>query len=431
MRRTVLAISIPLMLACAYAAHPSFAQTKNEKKSSGQPWNSSLTDMMNNLEAEVGTGKGPPSSGPEFPPATPKELPTPSPSVAEDEVEPSKKRDTADDITKNSEGSVTDLASIIKDDNYLKAIAGDGLARWNKQTMPVKVFIQKTSNLPDFRPSFPKILQNAFVEWQEAAPDLITISFVDKSDQAQIVCTWTNDKSEMLNPREGGNTYIVPDANGIVQAEMKILAVTPSGMNTITDAYMKHVTLHEAGHALGIIGHSSNSADIMYYEIMPNEAPRDLTPRDKATMQALYKANDKTIAAHRLDPRKKELETETTNPKVMAFKLNNEAARDLDSKNFQGALKKLEQAHKLDPSNKLVQANLGAIYANFGSVAGVTYNFALAGSYFKKAIPLLEVGGNKPALRQVLQNYINILKLTKANKVEIETMERKLSALSG
>ncbi|MDJ0789933.1 MAG: matrixin family metalloprotease [Myxococcota bacterium] len=45
------------------------------------------------------------------------------------------------------------------------------------------------------------------------------------------------------------------------------------------------VLAHELGHALGIVGHSSDSRDLMYHELRDAEAP---TARDIATLGAIY-----------------------------------------------------------------------------------------------------------------------------------------------
>ena len=53
--------------------------------------------------------------------------------------------------------------------------------------------------------------------------------------------------------------------------------------------------MHELGHALGILGHSPNSEDVMYASTLPSENAL-LSAKDASTIVALYSsAGDKFI----------------------------------------------------------------------------------------------------------------------------------------
>lgn len=95
-------------------------------------------------------------------------------------------------------------------------------------------------------------------------------------------------------PRGGGheagltNTTTSIDDNGneyIERADINIS--TRTGGRAISKDEIKKTALHEIGHALGMNGHSSNSADIMYAAISPKQTSY-LNGRDRATINRLY-----------------------------------------------------------------------------------------------------------------------------------------------
>ena len=94
--------------------------------------------------------------------------------------------------------------------------------------------------------------------------------------------------------------------------------------------------------------------------------------------------------------------------------------------NFSGLC---ELAHKLDPKNALINANLGGMYANYAAVATMLRNFQLADSFFSKAIPLLEQSPNKSALGNVMQSYASVLRATNRIPQSIEMDARAKSLL--
>lgn len=319
----------------------------------------------------------------------------------------------------------------IESKGYLDSISKSGLTRWNK--IPVKVYIESSSDVPGFKPEFALIIKQAFEAWQTSCKDKLTFEFLQKADDAQIVCKWTNDKKVLMNPNEGGNTQVVPSADGIFTAQMLLLTTPPPGKSEIESHYLTRVALHEIGHAIGITGHSPNKTDIMFSIVYPDDKNVSLSQNDIATINSLYSMSAQELAAKPiLQPNSKlmDIDAKNASPQVRALQLNNEAAKALQEKNAELAKTKLEEAHVLDPNNQLVNSNLGSIYGNYGAIYAMAFKFPESMDYFKKSIDLLEKSNNKPVLTQVLTNYVRILQMANQPE-EVKKAQAKLAKLTG
>lgn len=172
-------------------------------------------------------------------------------------------------------------------DNYLnEAIAGGG-GRWS--TMPVSVYIKSGDGVPGYKPEYAEILKNAFKQWAEASGGKVQVNFVDSLQNNGINCQWSANIKDVVNPQEGGQALVLQDpTKHIMRAEMVILTQHPMMTNGITDTYMRHVCLHEVGHALGIGGHSSAPDDLMFAAANYEAAQGIMSARDKKTLALLY-----------------------------------------------------------------------------------------------------------------------------------------------
>lgn len=310
-------------------------------------------------------------------------------------------------------------------ESYFAEISANGVTKWPVSRMPIKVLVKSGSGVRGFHPSFESTLKQSFADWSDASNGQIKFAFVAAEPQADIVCSWTDDPSRMSAKNEDGQAVLIPDAQGILRADILLLTQSPPGKD-ISDKYARRVSLHEVGHALGISGHSDQPTDIMYRTVDPGDRDAAISNRDRNTLVALYQTDAKT--------QPQLTSTASTglpvgaNPQAQAMKLSNEAVAALSKKQPEEAMKKLEQAHKLDPKNALINANLGGMYANYAAMATMLRNFPLADSFFVKAIPLLEQSPNKKALASVLESYASVLRATN-RAPEAEKIEARLKAL--
>jgi tetratricopeptide (TPR) repeat protein len=311
-------------------------------------------------------------------------------------------------------------------DDYLADAVQSGTIRFAKDRMPVKIYLAPGATVPGFKPEYDEIVRQSFADWQAAAPEHLSFAYVPSAEAADITVTWTNDPTKMVSSAEGGHAEVVPSQNGILKSDITLLTTKPSGGAEVGSNYMKHVVLHEVGHALGIFGHSPKAGDIMYGIVMPTNIVANLSDRDKHTMLALYSATGADV--HPMDNSKMFVQGDSSNPAVRLVHLNNEAAQAMSAGKYTEAQTKFEQALKIDPNNFSIKQNLAALYANLGSMAYMKRDFAGAEGYFKKAIPILEKSPDKSNLKLVLRSYSTVLR-TSGKAAEAASIDAKLSAV--
>ena len=172
--------------------------------------------------------------------------------------------------------------------------------------MPLKVYINEDARVDGYRAGYATALREAFKEWEESSQGKVSFAFVNSSDEANIKCTWTAEKTKLGSLEELGLTHRVtnPDTGQILSATIDLysLADKKCGDEQLLRT-SKSVDLHEIGHALGL-DHSQETYDIMYYCSMPDGLEFPLSERDKRTMVALYSGSTNTGSIPQTDDAK-------------------------------------------------------------------------------------------------------------------------------
>lgn len=184
-------------------------------------------------------------------------------------------------------------------DNYIEQVPLDkGIIRWDIKKFPLKVVIVDNSeiNVPSYYKN--EILQ-AFAQWQ-VSTRLIKFELTNRIKDANIIV-------KIMPPPENvceGNVcrYVVgfttPNYKDSTLYDMTIVlySTDPFG-NYFSDKELYNTILHEIGHALGIMGHSYSSEDLMYMTSENDNsfyAPyrssfQYLSTKDINTIELLYK----------------------------------------------------------------------------------------------------------------------------------------------
>lgn len=182
--------------------------------------------------------------------------------------------------------------------NYIEQAPSDkGIVRWSIEKFPLKIALVNQSNveIPEY---YNNEVYRAFSQW-EVSSQILKFSSTNNANNADILVKFENLPNDVCD----GNDckYVVgfttPSIKNNILKKMTITLYTkdPNG-NYFSDKELYNTILHEAGHALGIMGHSYSSDDLMY---MATEGSNFYTPyrssfqylssQDINTIKLLYK----------------------------------------------------------------------------------------------------------------------------------------------
>jgi hypothetical protein len=155
----------------------------------------------------------------------------------------------------------------------------DNIARWpDRQTEPLRVWIQPTSALPDFHASYPVRAREAFERWMHAGVP-VSYVFVIDSARADIPVIWI-DHFDM--PITGRTKWTRDQHWWIVGSSIEIALHHQNG-GALDPEAIHAIALHEVGHVLGL-DHTSDEKSIMAARVRVAE----LSDSDEHTAQLVY-----------------------------------------------------------------------------------------------------------------------------------------------
>lgn len=182
--------------------------------------------------------------------------------------------------------------------NYIEQAPSDkGIVRWSIEKFPLKIALVNQSNveIPEY---YNNEVYRAFSQW-EVSSQILKFSSTNNANDADILVKFENLPNDVYDGN--GCKYVVgfttPSIKNNILKKMTITLYTkdPNG-NYFSDKELYNTILHEAGHALGIMGHSYSSDDLMY---MATEGSNFYTPyrssfqylssQDINTIKLLYK----------------------------------------------------------------------------------------------------------------------------------------------
>jgi predicted Zn-dependent protease len=175
--------------------------------------------------------------------------------------------------------------------DYYAEIARRGIWLWPKERLPVKVYIERAKPSNGATAQYVSILNNAFKDWAAGSGGTLDFSFVDTASKADIVCTWSKDKSKFKNSSEAANSRVYAKNGMLDKGEIEILTVSVSDSGAITDNQARATALHEVGHVIGLTGHSADPQDVMYISASLKDIWTKLSNRDVNTLVRLYSSN--------------------------------------------------------------------------------------------------------------------------------------------
>lgn len=181
-------------------------------------------------------------------------------------------------------------------DNYIEQAPFEkGVLRWDKFPLKIVIINKSNENLPSY---YKTEILRAFAQWQTSTGFVKFVTTNKKSD-AQISVTIMQLPQNVCK----GNQckYVIghttPDYSGKILKKMNIVLYSKDPLgNFFSDKELYNTILHEIGHALGIMGHSYNSGDLMYMAADNNKfysqyrsSFQYLSSKDINTIKLLYK----------------------------------------------------------------------------------------------------------------------------------------------
>lgn len=200
------------------------------------------------------------------------------------------------DIGANSDldkGEVKDLGSSNKraDGDYYAEISRRGIWLWPKDRLPVKVYIERAKPSNGASAQYISILRDAFRDWAAGSHGLLDFSFVEAANKADIVCSWSKDKSKFENSSEAASSRVWAKNEMLDKGEIEILTVSANDSSPITENQARATSLHEVGHIIGLTGHSADPQDVMYISASLKDTWTKLSSRDINTIVRLYSSS--------------------------------------------------------------------------------------------------------------------------------------------
>ena len=284
--------------------------------------------------------------------------------------------------------------------SYISDVTASGIVHWAKESMPIKIYIEDASGrVNGYKNQYSTILESSFRAWEQAADGAFTLKFVGSKPESDVYCTWTDDLSKLADPSEGGHTEPVIKQQGITGGEVVLLTVRQN--EQVTDAWIHQICLHEAGHMLGLLGHSTDPDDIMFMagKMRRTEEP-SLSSRDTQTIRKLYSLKQTAFNPdNRLLP---------DTPIGRAVKLNNQANQAMQDGNYELAIQNYKAALAIKSDLRAAKENLAAAICNSALPlvrTGDKAKIAKGVNLLEQAIEMQEKLGGKENLIKYLTNY--------------------------
>ena len=171
--------------------------------------------------------------------------------------------------------------------NYIdKAPSNNNIIRWNPKTFPLNVYISSKGNsyYPDY---YSTEVIKAFGQWT-ASSGFIGFKFVDKPSAAQIILNY--EPSPSTSCENSACKYVVAHTDPVIKSGiLKSMVITvydkDANGSFFSDKELYSTVLHEIGHALGIMGHSFSTDDLMYMSNQTNADENRLFIKHRSAFQ--------------------------------------------------------------------------------------------------------------------------------------------------
>lgn len=307
-------------------------------------------------------------------------------------------------------------------ENYLAfATAEDGTVRWQFDRLPLKVYAAPGTGVAGFKPEFASEMEQAFRSWEEVSDGRIRFRTVSSSTEADITLTWTDNVKDLDSPDEGGEARVKFGTKGIVHSDIFVLTHNNITGREHTSNQIYGVCLHEIGHSLGLLNHSPDAHDVMFFSDRNADLRPELTRRDRNTINLLYQTAQAYL------PKQGSTEAFVLN----RSELFNSAVDDYNGGRFEDAIKKCEGVIKIDPTFAKATRLLADSLDNQCATLIEKRDFERAEVFGRRAYDTRRAMGSGADLSDTVYNYAIVLRALhkdeEAQRIEAEVASTKIS----
>jgi predicted Zn-dependent protease len=188
--------------------------------------------------------------------------------------------------TVDADAAEANAAKILEGSDYYREVLYEGpnvVQAWPDEPVRVHVMRVQKKHYSKTR-ALTRTTREAIDIWTGVAESgRPEFEFVKTPARAQILIKWVENKG---NKAWLGITHIrFNDSYEIKRSTIKVTTKRLEAEPPIEE--LRRVIIHEMGHALGLIGHSTYPGDIMYFSTSPG-GPTEISDRDRATLRMLY-----------------------------------------------------------------------------------------------------------------------------------------------
>ena len=136
-----------------------------------------------------------------------------------------------------------------------------------------------------------ELIKKAFLIWDKALGSGINFVFVEDKQKADVTlfCVEKLDGGKLGSTKTFSKKDRISLKSYLTKAKIQIALHEPDSGNKINGTNILSTTLHEIGHALGIISHSPQKGDIMYFDSSSyKQGKSEISNRDINTVKKIY-----------------------------------------------------------------------------------------------------------------------------------------------
>jgi len=295
-------------------------------------------------------------------------------------------------------------------ENYVdSAQSGGKVVHWNIDKMPLKIYFEENKNTPAY---YVPAVKAGFDAWLKEMKGQVSYAPEKDKAKADIIITFAPSISEKSTKERtsfiSGLTTHKTKGIMLYSVDIQFLISKPN-KQYFKEAEIYNTAVHEAGHALGILGHSFNTGDIMYPVSKENSKiayKQALSQRDLNTLKLLY----------RLDPDISNFDSAALAKKTVD---RNSVVLGSEKTRLEKKLKEAKNYVKEVPDQPLGWATLGGAYYDmnlyYDAVSSYKKSLSIDANYNSAREGLAETYRKMGDSVNALSEYNNLVSKDPAN----------------